>query len=63
MQTNQSNVRQQSIVGLFLTLGIASLPFGAWGERLRVLGPLLGHEVLWWLAVAAVILYVLRVER
>jgi membrane protease YdiL (CAAX protease family) len=63
MQTNQSNVHHQSIVGLFLTIGIASLPLGAWGEQLRVFGPLLGHEVLWWLAVALLILYVLRVER
>src|ERR1700722_19003021 len=39
MQTNQSNLRRESIVGLFLTIGITSLALGAWGERLRVRSP------------------------
>ena len=64
MQTSLSNDRRvQILIGLSLAIGIASLPLGPWGERLRVLGPLLGHEVLWWLAVATLLLYVLRVER
>lgn len=64
MQIDRSNERRfQIFVGLLFTIGIASLPLGAWGERLRVFGSLLGHEVLWWLAVAVLILYVLRVER
>jgi|HubBroStandDraft_6_1064221.scaffolds.fasta_scaffold89288_5 hypothetical protein len=64
MQTNRSNERRfQNLIGLFLTIGVASLPLGAWGERLRVCGPLLGHEVLWWLAVAVLLFYVLRVEQ
>ncbi len=51
------------VVGLFLTLGVANLPLGTWGERLIPRWPLVGHEVLWWLAVAVLILYVLLVER
>ncbi len=51
------------VVGLFITLGVANLPLGTWGERRIPRWPLVGHEVLRWLAVAVLILYVLLVER
>ena len=39
------------------------MPLGIWGERLRILGPLLGHESLKWVAAAVMLCYVLRIER
>ncbi|HEX3430783.1 MAG TPA: CPBP family intramembrane glutamic endopeptidase [Rhizomicrobium sp.] len=50
-------------VGLLLSLGLALLPLGPWGRTYSGLGRLLGGEVLWWIAVAVVLLYVLLVER
>jgi hypothetical protein len=64
MQVNLSNRRRnQILVGLLLALGLPLLPLGAWGERLNAFGPLVGHESLWWIAVAVLLFYVLRVER
>lgn len=64
MQITRSNTRRaQILAGLLLTLGVANLPLGTWGGHLKVFGPLLSHEVLWWLAVGILLLYVLRVER
>jgi membrane protease YdiL (CAAX protease family) len=64
MQTTQPNPRRiQILIGLLLALGVPLLPLGAWGERLKLFGPLVGHETLWWLAVAVLLFYVLRVER
>jgi len=55
--------RIQSVAGLLLTLGIALLPLGAWGRLYSGLGRLLGNEILWWVAVVAILLYVAFVER
>jgi membrane protease YdiL (CAAX protease family) len=55
--------RVQILIGLTLALGLPILPLGGWGERLKLFGPLVGHEVLWWLAVAVVLFFVLRVEK
>lgn len=64
MQITRSNTRRaQILAGLLLTLGVANLPLGTWGGHLKVFGPLLSHEVLWWLAVGILLLYLLRVER
>ena len=53
----------QIFVGLVLSLGVALLPLGSWGKSYSGLGSLLGGEVLWWIAVAVVLLYVVLVER
>jgi membrane protease YdiL (CAAX protease family) len=64
MQVIRNNTRQvQILIGMLLALGVPLLPLGAWGERLSLFGPLVGHEILWWLAVAVLLFYVLRVER
>jgi uncharacterized protein len=64
MQVKLSNTRRNQILGgLLLALGVPLLPLGAWGERLNAFGPLVGHESLWWIAVAVLLFYVLRVER
>jgi|HubBroStandDraft_4_1064222.scaffolds.fasta_scaffold251069_2 membrane protease YdiL (CAAX protease family) len=64
MQVNLSNTRRnQILIGLLLALGVPLLPLGAWGERLSLFGPLVGHETLWWLAAAVMLFCVLRVER
>jgi len=64
VQITRSNSRRaQILAGLLLTFGVANLPLGTWGAHLMVFGRLLSHEVLWWLAVIIVLLYVVRVER
>ncbi len=55
--------RIQIIVGLFLSLGVALMPLGAWGKAYSGLDKLLGNEVLWWVAVIVILLYVAFVER
>jgi membrane protease YdiL (CAAX protease family) len=51
------------VVGLLLTLGVALLPLGTWGKRLLPGHALAGAEVLWWVAVGILLLYVTLVER
>ena len=64
MQAIRPNTRRKQIlIGLLLALGVPLLPLGRWGERLSLFGLLLGHETLWWLAVAVLLFYVLRVEQ
>jgi membrane protease YdiL (CAAX protease family) len=58
-----ANRRVLTIVGLLLSLGIALLPLGTWGKAYSGLGRLLGGEVLWWAAVAIILLYVTLIER
>jgi membrane protease YdiL (CAAX protease family) len=53
----------QIIVGLLLSLGVALLPLGTWGKAYSGLGKLLGGEVLWWVAVVVLLLYVAFIER
>jgi membrane protease YdiL (CAAX protease family) len=55
--------RIQVIIGLLLALGLPFCHLGALGKQYSRLGPLLGGEVLWWALFAAVLLYVLFVER
>ena len=55
--------RAQIIIGLLLTLGVGLLPLGLWGRTYSGLGRLHGNEVLWWIAVVVVLLYVAFVER
>lgn len=56
--------RIQIIVGLLLTLGVATfLPLGQWGIAYSGLGLPLGREVFWWAAVSAALLYIALVER
>jgi uncharacterized protein len=55
--------RIQIIIGLLFTLGAGLLPLGAWGRTYSGLGWLLGNEVLWWVVVVIVLLYIAFVER
>ncbi|HEY4114741.1 MAG TPA: type II CAAX endopeptidase family protein [Rhizomicrobium sp.] len=51
------------VVGLLLSLVPATFaPVGAWGRELSGF-PLIGTELLWWVLVAATLLYVAFVER
>jgi len=54
--------RLQICAGLLLTLGGINISLGSLGERYSRLGPLLGHEVLWWALLVIVVLFVLLVE-
>jgi len=61
---DKSNVR--SMGGLLLALGgisLLSFPFGAWAHASAGLGQLIGNELLYWGLVAALLGYVMKVER
>lgn len=55
--------RLQIIIGLLLTLGVGLLPLSRWGIACSGLGLPLGREVLWWVAIIVVLLYISLVER
>lgn len=58
-----ANRQVLTIIGLILTLGSAFVPLGQWGKAYSGLGKLLGGEVMWWVLVALVLLYVALIER
>lgn len=51
------------IFGLILALLVPLLPLGKWGRDHSGLGKLVGGEVLWWILVLLVLLYIAFVER
>jgi len=55
--------RIQIVVGLLLALGLPFCHLGDLGKKYSGLGPLAGGEVLWWALFAAIVIYVLVVER
>jgi membrane protease YdiL (CAAX protease family) len=59
----KSNKVPRIVIGLLLSLGVALLPLGEWGRARSGLGDLLGGEILWWIAVVVLLLYVALVER
>ena len=52
-----------TLVGLALALGIACLPIGDWDHEFAGIGHLIGNEAIWWIYVAAILLYVRKIER
>lgn len=52
-----------SLMGLLLALGPVSLPFSIWDNEFAGVGHLIGNELIWWAYIAAILLYVRRVER
>lgn len=62
----RSTGRESSVLilmGLVLALGLPLCHLGDLGRHYSGLGPLMGGEVLWWCLFAAIIIYVLLVER
>jgi uncharacterized protein len=51
------------VIGLLIALGLPFCHLGELGTRYSGLGPLWGREVLWWALFAAILAYVLFVER
>lgn len=51
------------LFGVLLALGLFSLPFGSWMHESAGLANRVGYELVVWAWVAAILLYVLRVER
>jgi membrane protease YdiL (CAAX protease family) len=49
--------------GLLLALGGISLPFGGWLRAFAGIGHMIGNELVYWALIAAILLYVLKVER
>ena len=52
-----------SLGGLVLALGVVSLPFGDWDHEFADVWHLVGNEAIWWAYIAAVLLYVTKIER
>jgi uncharacterized protein len=55
--------RTQIAFGLVLALVLPLCHLGSIGRRFSGLGPLWGGEILWWVLVAVIILYVTRAEH
>ena len=53
----------QILIGLTLTLVVASLPFPVWDDEFADTAHLVGNELIYWVLVAATLAYVLKVER
>jgi len=51
-----------TLVGLALALGVACLPIGDWDHEFAGIGHLIGNEAIWWIYVAAILLYVRKIE-
>lgn len=51
------------LVGLLLTLGFPALPISRWENEFASVGHLVGYEIIWWLLVASILLYVRLAER
>lgn len=58
-----ANRQVLTIIGLILTLGSVFAPLGQWGKAYSGLGKLLGGEVMWWVLIVVVLLYVAVIER
>lgn len=52
-----------TLLGLALAMGPVSLPFSDWIHEFAGISHLIGNEAIWWAYIAAVLLYVLKVER
>lgn len=55
--------RMLALGGLVLALGGISLPFGTWDHSLASLANMVANEFVTWALVAALLLYVTRIER
>ncbi|GAB3779460.1 CPBP family intramembrane glutamic endopeptidase [Dyella agri] len=52
-----------TLTGLLLALGVVSLPFSIWDHEFADTWHLVGNEAIWWIYIAAMLLYVRKVER
>ena len=59
----RSNLRALSAIGLLLSFAIWVCPLGQWGREYSGLGKLLGSEILWWIVVILMLLFVGFIER
>ena len=59
----KSNWIALTLVGLALTLGCGSLPFGIWDHEFAGVGHLIGNEAIWWALTACVLLFVRFAEK
>ena len=57
------NQPRRTLLGLAMVLGIPCLPLSRWEDEFASVGHLVGYELLWWALVAAVAVYVVRVEH
>jgi len=55
--------RMLALGGLVLALGVISLPFGTWDHSLASQANMVANEFVFWALVAAILLYVTRIER
>ena len=63
LESNPTRKWLVALVGLALALGIACLPIGDWDREFSGIGHMVGNEAIWWTYVAAILLYVRKIER
>lgn len=63
IETSRKPPSAQILIGLLLTLGLANLPIGQWGQHLLGNGNMVGMEGPWWIALLICLSYVLLVEK
>jgi uncharacterized protein len=52
-----------TLIGLIFALGLGFLPLGHWGQTYVLPGSQWGGEVLWWVAVLMLLIYVIAAEH
>jgi uncharacterized protein len=63
MAKSRAQRRILTLIGLVFALGVGFLPLAHWGASYILRGNRWGGEVLWWLAVLALLLYVIAAEH
>jgi uncharacterized protein len=57
------NQRPLAFAGLILALGFPSLPISDWENEFNGVAHLIGYEIIWWVAIAGLLLYVRLAEK
>jgi uncharacterized protein len=63
MARSRAQHRILTLIGLVFALGVGFLPLGHWGETYILRGNRWGGEVLWWVALLMLLLYVIVAEH
>jgi len=56
-------MRRITLAGIVFALGFAGLPISTWDHEFADIPHLVGNELIWWAAVALLLLYVVKIER
>ena len=59
----KKNTTLQSVFGLIISFGFASLPISRWMNEFANTGHLVAYEIIWWILIVALLLYIRFVEQ